>query len=121
MTVVYEDDDFSVTSDGTAPQVVSASVMDTWPDDASVYSGADTTQEVCTDASEADIESNNMCFRSDVQVSKSDAKKMFVIESGGCPDHGNMKGGGGTIAIANSQVTPGSGDVSDCNSGGTCG
>ena len=119
MTVVYDDDDFSVTSDGSAPQVVSASVMDTWHDDAPVYSGADTTQEVCTDASEADIESNNMCFRSDVQVSKSDAKKMFIIESGGCPDHDNMKGGGGTIA--NSQVTPGSGDVSDCNSGGTCG
>ena len=117
VTVVYEDEDFFITSDGF--QVVSASVMDTWPDDASVYSGADTTQEVCADASEADIEINNMCFRSDVLVSKSDAKKMFVIESGGCPDHDNMKGGSGTIA--NSQVTPGSSDVSDCNSGGTCG
>lgn len=100
--VVYDDDNFSVTSDGTPPQVVDVTVTDPWSTDHPAFTGADVTQTICNDASEADIDENNMCFRSDISVTKSE--DMFIIESGGCPDHGNMKGGsGGTVT--NNQET----------------
>jgi len=79
------------------PQIFDAVISDPWGDDDDVYSGEDTSQKVCSDASEADIESNNYCFRSDVVV-KAGSKGMIVIESNGCPDHDNMLGGSGLIS-----------------------
>ena len=60
-----------------------------------------------------------MCMRSDIKVSTNDDKEMFVIESSGCPDHGNMKGGsGGTVP--NDQVYPIETDGKPEASGGSC-
>lgn len=106
VTVVYDEDDLlAVTSDGATPRVLNATIVDTWSEDSSVYAGDDTTQTVCNTASEADVDANNLCFRSDVKVSKMDEKNMYVIESGGCPDHENMSGGSNG-KVANSQIMP---------------
>ena len=104
VTVVHDEGAVSVESDGggTIVQVTDAVIKDPWPDDA--YDGSETTQTICADVTVANIDVNNMCFRSDVQVSKSDVKSMFIIESNGCPDHSNMNGGPGTVA--NSQPWP---------------
>lgn len=123
VTIVYDDHDYAVTDDGSPPQVVSAVIKDPWSEDgAAVYSGSGTTQTVCSSASDADIDKNNMCFRSDVKVSTADVKKMIVIESGGCPDHVNMKGGSGGV-IKNDQALPGDcmSVVSDVAVNGCCG
>ena len=37
-----------------------------------------------------------------MSVKKDNVKGVFVVESGGCPDHDNMKGGSGT-AVKNPQ------------------
>jgi hypothetical protein len=106
VTVVYDEDDLvAVTSDGATPQLLNATIVDTWSKDSSVYAGEDTAQTVCNTASEADMDANNLCFRSDVKVSKMDEKNMYVIESGGCPDHENMSGGSNG-KVANSQIMP---------------
>eukprot|EP00581_Thalassiosira_minuscula_P009580 CAMPEP_0183704044 /NCGR_PEP_ID=MMETSP0737-20130205/1529_1 /TAXON_ID=385413 /ORGANISM="Thalassiosira miniscula, Strain CCMP1093" /LENGTH=284 /DNA_ID=CAMNT_0025930855 /DNA_START=117 /DNA_END=968 /DNA_ORIENTATION=- len=104
VTVVHPDDAVVVTSDAgdDVVQVTNAVIKDTWSEDA--YTGAETTQTYCADVTAADIEANNMCFRSDVEVSKADAKGMYVIESNGCPDHSNMNMGTGLIS--NSQPDP---------------
>ena len=61
VSVIYENDDFSVTMDGTAPQVVDAIVQD--PQHGSApYTGANTAQTICKTGSDADIEKNIMCF-----------------------------------------------------------
>lgn len=63
------------------------------------YSGAPTTQAVCNKPSDGRW-FNNLCFRSDVEVSVEDG--MLVIESNGCPDHMSMTGGSdGTIENEN--------------------
>ena len=100
VTVVYNDSD--ATAVGIAQVTGNFIIKDPWPEEA--YTGAATTQTLCETLSAADIDGNNMCFRSDVKVSKADTKGMFVIESNGCPDHSNMKGGSGIIA--NSQADP---------------
>eukprot|EP00585_Thalassiosira_rotula_P013165 CAMPEP_0196129828 /NCGR_PEP_ID=MMETSP0910-20130528/414_1 /TAXON_ID=49265 /ORGANISM="Thalassiosira rotula, Strain GSO102" /LENGTH=647 /DNA_ID=CAMNT_0041389023 /DNA_START=267 /DNA_END=2210 /DNA_ORIENTATION=- len=89
-------------------------VKDPWPE--SAYNGSATTQTVCDSVFDASIEDNNLCFRSDVIVSMADFKEMFVIESNGCPDHGNMEGEPGNIEnsqewpMAPEEETPASGD-----------
>jgi hypothetical protein len=106
VNVVYEEDDLiAVGRAGAPPQVMNATIIDTWPKDSSVYTGSDTTQTIYKTASEADIDANNLCFRSDVKISKMEEKNMFVIESGGCPDHENMSGGSNG-KIDNSQIMP---------------
>lgn len=63
------------------------------------YSGAPTTQDVCMKLSDGDM-FNNMCFRSDVEISEEG--DMLVIESNGCPDHMSMTGGSnGTVVNEN--------------------
>mmetsp|Transcript_5126 Transcript_5126/g.9309 ORF Transcript_5126/g.9309 Transcript_5126/m.9309 type:complete len:674 (+) Transcript_5126:116-2137(+) len=89
-------------------------IKDPWPE--STYNGSATTQTICDSVSNASIEDNNMCFRSDVIVSTADFKEMFVIESNGCPDHANMEGESGTIK--NSQEWPMAPDDETPASGG---
>lgn len=121
VSVIYEDDDFSVTTYGTAPQVVDATVQDPWTGNAAApYTGDATTQKICVNSFDANIDRNNMCFRSDVMVSKDDAKNMIVIESGGCPDHENMSGGSGK-EIANTQPMPAGVDGGEPAGSGSCG
>ena len=51
VSVIYEDDDFSVTTYGTAPQVVDATVQDPWTGNAAAhYAGDATTQTICESA-----------------------------------------------------------------------
>ena len=49
-----------------------------------------------------------------------DEKEMIVIESSGCPDHGNMKGGSGGIVVPNDQVYPIETDGKPEGSGSCC-
>ena len=58
---------------------INATIRDTW--DNSHYDGANVHQVICEDVSDADIESNNLCFRSDVVVSE--LGDTYVIESNG--------------------------------------
>ena len=117
LVTVATDSDLTLESDGNSVlQVTTASIRDTWP--ASAYSGDATTQTVCETASEASIEDNNMCFRSDVMVSSNDNKKMIVIESNGAPDHANMQGGEGVIP--NTQAWP-SAEGGSAETGTACG
>lgn len=99
VTVVYEEN-------STDPlQVFNATIVDPWDELAfpnsttppKYWSGADTTQQVCQDSSQADVATNNYCFRSDVAVSSHPVSGDIVIESNGCPDHANMMGSNGTI------------------------
>lgn len=104
--VVFEDSQVVSTDTDGVPTVSTVSITyepakDPWaenPDE--YYSGAPTTQAVCFKPSDGNIEKNNMCFRSDVEVSVED--DMLVIESNGCPDHMSMMGGSeGTIPDEN--------------------
>ena len=106
--IFYDESDLATSDDGTTPVLLNATIADPWPLDAPKYSGAATTYKICVKGSDADIDANNMCFRSDVAVSKFDAKNMIVVQSSGCPDHENMSGGSGKVP--NSQTMPDNGD-----------
>lgn len=106
--VVFEDSQVVSTDADGVPSVSTvtslttvAPPMDPWAENPEkYYSGAPTTQAVCNKPSDGSIEKNNMCFRSDVEVSEED--DILVIESNGCPDHMNMMGGSnGTIEDTN--------------------
>jgi hypothetical protein len=108
--VVFEDSQVVSTDADGVPSVSTVTslttvappmAMDPWAENPEkYYSGAPTTQAVCNKPSDGSIEKNNMCFRSDVEVSEED--DILVIESNGCPDHMNMMGGSnGTIEDTN--------------------
>ena len=98
---VFDDGQVVSTDENGVPSVSSVISMtyekDPWLEEPEKYfSGAPTTQAVCSKPSDGSIDGNNMCFRSDVVVSEKD--DMLVIESNGCPDHVSMTGGSnGTI------------------------
>lgn len=75
--------EYEETQDGDygALNVINAIVRDVDDWDSSYYKGGDTYQLICEDASEANLGSNNLCFRSDVVVTE--AADMYTIESNG--------------------------------------
>ena len=118
MLVSYNESSVDLEADDSIPQVYDAVISDPWGDDDDVYSGEDTTQEVCVAAADADIDSNNYCMRSDVKV-RAGSNGMIVIESNGCPDHDNMFGGSGLIPTTQEEPASneGEGVTSSCASG----
>ena len=96
--------------------VANATIRDPWDD--SKYDGADTYQVVCPDGMSADINANNYCFRSDVEVSLIADGTKIVIESNGCPDHENMQNGSGIIPNTQDEAP----SAAECDgTGGECG
>lgn len=131
VTVVYDTELTEENEEGML-QVMNATIKDPWDvvaeDGMDYYSGANTTQVLCSDSTSPDILGNNMCFRSDVAVSVQAGSGNIVIESNGCPDHDNMVGSNGTIP--NFQEDPTSVMMYEessscggggCGCGGTCG
>ena len=130
VTVVYEEQFSEVAEDGVL-KVSNATIGDPWdPAIASLvgtdavtdyWSGATTSQMVCREASEASIEGNNYCYRSDVLVTMDGEK--IVVESNGCPDHFNMQGSNGTVAHVQEDLNFGweDGTAVDGGCGGSCG
>lgn len=119
MVVSYNENSVVLESDADSiPQIFDAVISDPWGDDDDVYSGEDTSQQLCNDASDADIDSNNYCMRSDVKV-KAGSNGMIVVESNGCPDHDNMLGGSGLISTTQKEPAfdGGKGVTSSCASG----
>jgi len=74
-----------------------AVISDPW-ESSEKLNGDPTSQAVCPDSTAPDIEANNMCFRSDIEVSsfESNGTSIIVIESSGCPTHENMQGSKGS-------------------------
>eukprot|EP00977_Amphora_coffeiformis_P007619 scaffold1684_cov214-Amphora_coffeaeformis.AAC.3 len=117
VVVEYEDE---LASDGEfgVLNAINATIRDPWWDtDGSYFTGEGTHQVVCVSAADADIDENNLCFRSDVIVSEN--PNSYVIESNGCPDHANMQGSRGTIA--NPQGDHSATTSNETGGGGSCG